>query len=177
VNSCTFNSLLGFKGNASTMEINTNFIPAANGVNHTLNDAGWYVYVVEATTTPGGNPDRLIGVAFNSNYERMRNTNGSQNTINVNSSATLNASADLSGTGMKGMNRTSSTDVILYNEKTQIVRTQTSGSQHGAPLRLFRSAAFYGNARIGFTYFGAALTQSENNQLVDAYNAFLSKIS
>jgi hypothetical protein len=50
VNSPTFTSNAGYKGNATSSYINSNFTPSTNGVNYTLNSSSIFVYVSAVRT-------------------------------------------------------------------------------------------------------------------------------
>jgi len=175
VNSCTFASKSGFEGNgggANTMAVVMQFNPATEGVNYTLNDAGRGVWVYKAASA---NVRALTGSNTNASQE-TRNANATQHGIN-NASNLLNSTADLSGTGLKVINRTSASDVVLYSNKTQIVRTQTVDSIFSGSASILRAGAQYSDAGIALSFWGGAITQTQNDALVDDFTAYLTAIA
>jgi hypothetical protein len=124
VNSPLFTTNQGFKGNASTSYINENFNPATHGVQYTLNNASRFIYLKTAFVTPTMYIlDNVLGASQN----MMQNRNSNDQKINQ-AGNVISSNADLSGAGLKVINRTSSTNVELFNGSTQISRTATSTS-------------------------------------------------
>jgi hypothetical protein len=126
VNSPTFTANQGFKGNASTSYLNTNFNPATSGVQYTLNNASRFIYLKTAFVTPAMYVlDSVLGIPQNS----FQNRSANDQKINQGGHV-ISSNADLSGAGLKVINRTSSTNVELFNGSTQISRTATSTNIH-----------------------------------------------
>ena len=124
VNSPTFTANQGFKGNASTSYLNTHFNPTTGGVQYTLNNASRFIYLKTAFVTPAMYIlDNSAGTSIN----RMNNRNDNDQRINQGTGG-ISSNADLSGAGLKVINRTSSTNVELFNGNTQLSRTATSTS-------------------------------------------------
>jgi hypothetical protein len=122
VNSPLFTASQGFKGNASTSYINCNFNPATHGVQYTLNNASRFIYLETAFVTP---VMYVLDGASGTTTNVMQNRNSNDQKINQ-GTATVSSNADLSGAGLKVINRTSSTNVELFNGSTQLSRTATS---------------------------------------------------
>ena len=157
VNSPSFTASQGFKGNASTSYLNTNFNPATSGVQYTLNNASRFIYLKTAFVTPTMYIlDNVLGVSQNS----LQNRNANDHKINQ-SGNVISSNADLSGAGLKVINRTSSTNVEIFNGSTQLSRTATStsinsGNQYVIPSGCDACASVYA--------MGASLV-AENAQL------------
>jgi hypothetical protein len=168
VNSPTFTANQGFKGNASTSYLNTNFNPATSGVQYTLNNASRFIYLKTAFATSNYYIlDAVLGIAQNS----LQNRNANDQKINQGASV-LSHNADLSGEGLKVINRTSSTNVELFNGSTQLSRTATStsinsGNQYVLPSGCDARASVYG--------MGASLV-AENAQLKIILDTYINSL-
>lgn len=131
VNSPTFTTNLGFNSNGSSSYIDTNFNAATQGVNFTNNNAGEFAYQVGALFGPvfgtmSGPGDGLVMSDVVNQRLNMSGTN-------------LTATADMSGNGFKLINRTSATNVELFNETTQLSRTTTTASRISASRRILNA--------------------------------------
>jgi len=168
VNSPLFTANQGFKGNASTSYLNTNFNPATSGVQYTLNNASRFIYLKTAFVTPVMYIlDNVLGVSQNS----LQNRNSNDQKINQGSSV-ISSNADLSGAGLKVINRASSTNVELFNGSTQISRTATStsinsGNQWVLPSGCDACASVYG--------MGASLV-AENASLKTILDTYINSL-
>ena len=99
--------------------------------------------------------------------------NSNTNTHRAMSNVNLPQSVDMSGTGLKSIMRTSGTSVTLYNQSTGTTLTQNRAGFYTATGQYFP----YGNGLgVGFSCFGAPLTQTDINTLRTAYNTYLSAI-
>jgi hypothetical protein len=147
VNSPTWTSNAGFNSDGSTSYIDTGFNAATNGVNFTNNSASEFVYQTGGTNgvvcgTSGGPGDALF---INDTVAHRLNMFGTN----------LLATANMSGSGFKCINRTSSTLVELFNETTQLSRVTTTASRINANRRVlngqnnfldtFGKVSVYGN--------------------------------
>jgi hypothetical protein len=104
--------------------LNANFNPATSGVQYTLNNASRFIYLKTAfATSPYYVLDAVLGIGQNS----LQNRNANDQRINQGAGG-ISSNADLSGAGLKVINRTSSTNVELFNGTTQLSRTATSTS-------------------------------------------------
>jgi hypothetical protein len=168
VNSPTFTANQGFKGNASTSYLNTNFNPATSGVQYTLNNASRFIYLKTAFVTPSMYIlDAVLGVSQNG----FQNRSGNDHKINQGGNV-ISSNADLSGAGLKVINRTSSTNVELFNGSTQISRTANStsinsGNQYVLPSGCDARASVYG--------MGASLV-AENAQLKIILDTYINSL-
>lgn len=166
VNSPTFTTNQGFKGNGTSIYIDSNYKPS-NNLNYKLNNASRYIYL--QAPFAGG---RLDG--------NMSGTNGIYQGISLNAQlingSTINANFDYSATaGLKSIQRTSPTNVILYDDITANNRTSTSTSLSTDNQLMFRNGTSYGNQRISMYAMGASLV-SENTDFVNAYNTYINSL-
>jgi hypothetical protein len=79
----------------------------------------------------------------------------------------------MSGTGLKSIVRNNSTSVSLYNQSTGVTLAQPRSGNYGASQQYF---PFGNGLGVGFTCFGAPLTQTDINTIRTAYNTYLSAI-
>jgi hypothetical protein len=168
VNSPSFTASQGFKGNASTSYLNTNFNPATSGVQYTLNNASRFIYLKTAFIT---SPYYLLDSYLTFTQNTFQNRNSNDQKINQ-TSGVISSNADLSGAGLKVINRTSSTNVELFNGSTQISRTATStsiasGNQYVLPSGCDACASVYA--------MGASLV-AENAQLKIILDTYINSL-
>jgi hypothetical protein len=166
VNSPTFTSDGGFTGDGLSSYIDTNFNPATQGVNYTLNDAGRFFWVDNRTGTAweggisaGGN------ASLNSNSQSHR----------INSSTSLSALVNFAVDGFHAINRTSSTNVELFTGTTQFSRTQTSTSVQSSNATALRQGGAYNGSRWRFHALGSNLV-SENTAFYNAINTYITSL-
>jgi hypothetical protein len=174
VNSPTFTNNQGFQFNGTSSYINTNFNPATQSVNYTLNNASRGFYLYNSSATPLGIDGN--NTTFDNAIFRLDPTAN----IRINSTNNLNTNYSLSVTsGFKSIHRTSSTNLTLLspifvnaatNERTQSSTSITSQNQ-----TLGRSGTFYGNFATSFFYMGASLV-AENNNFVNAINTYMTSL-
>lgn len=135
ISSPTFTTNLGFNSNGSSSYIDTNFNAATQGVNFTNNNAGEFAYQLGALFGPvfgtmSGPGDGVLMADATNQRLNMSGTN-------------LTATADMSGNGFKLINRTSSTNVELFNETTQLSRITTTASRISASRRILNAQNNY----------------------------------
>lgn len=173
VNSPTFTTNQGFKGNGTSSYINTNFTPSTNGVNYQLNNASRFFYGFDAL-----NAARFEGNLGGVNNMRYSNFTPGYDTIKINSGASNVMSSafqyDLSSE-MKSIHRTSSTDIMLYNAKIGGNRTLTSVDLPTSNQTLFRVGTIYVAVGAKMYAMGASLI-SENDDFVDAFENYLNSL-
>jgi hypothetical protein len=168
VNSPTFTANQGFKGNASTSYLNTNFNPATSGVQYTLNNASRFIYLKTAFVT---SPYYILDSAQNFSINTLQNRSVNDQKINQGTSV-VSSNADLSGAGLKVINRTSSTNVELFNGSTQISRTATSTSISSLNQWVLSSGC---DARASVYGMGASLV-AENAQLKIILDTYINSL-
>ena len=169
VNSPSFTASQGFKGNASTSYLNTNFNPATSGVQYTLNNASRFIYLKTAFVTP---VMYILDNSAGATTNRMNNRSDNDQRINQGSAVITGGNGDLSGAGLKVINRTSSTNVEIFNGSTQISRTATStsiniGNQWILPAGCDACASVYG--------MGASLV-AENGALKTILDTYINSL-
>lgn len=131
ISSPTFISNVGFSSNGTTSYIDTNFNASTQGVNFTNNSAGEFAYQVGAAFGP------LFGTSTGpGDGILMSDTTGQR--LNM-SGTNLLSSADMGGNGFKLINRTSATNVELFNETTQLSRTTTVSSRINSSRRILNA--------------------------------------
>jgi hypothetical protein len=168
VNSPTFTSNQGFQSNGTTSFINTNFNPAIDGINYQLDNASRYMW--NFTTNAGS---RYFDGNENSNSNHIYSNNS--NVHKINTTNNLSAIVALNTTGLIGINRTSSTNVELFDDTTQFSRTATSTSVTDDPQWVSRSANNYGTQRTSMYLMGASLV-TENTDLYNAMNTYMTSL-
>jgi hypothetical protein len=174
INSPTFTNNQGFTGNGTSSYINTNFNPATQGVNYTLNNASRHNFVrtqsITASTLDGvgsGNSNATVGV----NTTLLR----------INQGATsLPTSADYSGSNvLKSIHRTSVSNVELFVGTTQTSRTFNSttviNEQQLILARGVNVTGSYGGSQVSMYSMGANLV-AENTAYVNAFNTYITSL-
>lgn len=162
-----FTSNQGIAGDGVSAYMETSFNPSTNGVQYTQDNASRFAWVYSAVASAP--MDSMAGGLGN----RMLSSSASSQRINQGVSANLNSAADLSGTGLRQINRTSSTNVELFSGTTQISRTATSAAMSNATQQLLRSNATFGANSLSAYGLGASLV-AENAALNTALNTYVS---
>lgn len=165
----TFTINEGFTGNGTSSYIDTNFNPATQGVNYTLNDASRYAYVFTGSTAQRFEGNLLDNNMRLGNYTSMKINSGSTNTLDSAFNYTTIR-------GMKSIHRTSSNDVTLYNDSIGGERTLISTVVTSANQWIFRQGGVYVNTEISMYAMGASLV-TENTAFVNAFNTYLYNIN
>lgn len=158
VGSPMYQSNQGVLGDGVGAYIDKNFNCATNATNYQQDNACRFAWVYSATASAV--IDGVAGTLSN----RMLSSSASSQRINQGGSTNLNSAADLSGTGLKQINRTSSTNVELFNGTTQISRTATSQAITNAAQYGLRANTGYGANGLSCEGIGASLV-SENPAL------------
>ena len=157
----------GFQGNGTDSYIDTNFNPATQGVQYTLNNASRYFFP-HAISGSGRFDGVTTGIGINS---IIRNIVTSQR-INAGSSNALSASFNYTTlVNVKSIHRTSSTNVTLFNETTGTTTTQTSTTVQSANQFVLLSGTSYGAHTCAAYAMGAELT-AENTNFVNDWNTY-----
>jgi hypothetical protein len=174
VNSPTFTTDEGYEFNGISSYINTNFNPATQGVNYTLNNASRGFYLYNSSATPLGIDGNIT--SFNNAIFRLDPTTS----IRINSTNNLNSNYSLNVTsGFKSIHRSSSTKLTLLSpifiDAAVNERTQTSTSITSENQTLGRSGTFYGNFTTSCYFIGASLV-AENNDFVNAFNTYITSL-
>jgi len=161
----------GFQGNGTSSYIDTNFNPATQGVNYTLNNASRYFFT-HAISGSGRFDGVTTGIGINS---IIRNNVTSQR-INAGSSNPLSVLFDYTtAVNTKSIHRTSSTSVTLYNSTTGTTTTQTSTTVQSANQFVLRSGTSYGAHTCAAYAMGASMI-AEHTNFINSWNTYKSSL-
>jgi hypothetical protein len=169
INSPTFTTNEGFMGNGTSSYVDTNFNPATQGVNYSLNNASRYMYLFS-----GGATQRIDGNSIDTNNIRI----GLYNTQKINSGSVNTLSTAFEYTtakGMKSIHRTSSTAVSLFNATTIGNRTLTSTVLGSSNQWILRQFGIYSTAEISMYAMGASMI-TENTAFVNTFDTYLNSL-
>lgn len=170
VNSPTFTTNQGFKGNGISSYIDTNFNAVTQGVNYTQNNASRYVFMFLASGTGA-----LDGKSVVSINNMTRASTGNQR-INQGTIGLTGGSFDFTAIqGMKSIHRTNSTNVELFNATSQGSRTATSANMNSNNQFVLRAGSVYGGHTVSMYANGASLV-SENTDFVNAFNTYITSL-
>lgn len=159
----------GFKGDALSAYIDLMYNPVTDGVNYIQNSASRGMWVRTAPTTG----TRLDGAMTGNNSLRSQMTTAQR--INQ-STAALNSTVDLTGTGYRAIDRPDSANVNLFSALTKSSRTAASATMENTSQALFREGSAYSNAEISMHFMGASLTDTQHNNIRNNWIAFLTRI-
>lgn len=160
----------GFKGNGINAYVDTNFNPSllVTGQKYQLNDASRGIVMPEVTNVI---IDGVLGV--NSNSFLVQSTNNH----NINSSAnTLSSAFDLTGTGYKCINRTSSTDVVLVNKEIEGARIRASNSLVNANQLILRRNSLFSDGKASSYFMGKSIPFAVSQSIRSAENADMANL-
>jgi hypothetical protein len=172
VNSPTFTTNGGFNGNGTSAYIDTNF-DISTGTNYSLNNASRLMYGVFPNDS--SYPESQSGV----NRNMTRNAASTRQQINQGTSyLNLDSSSNWQGTGnrFRSINRTSSTNVELFANTTQTSRTATSVALVSGNQFLLRGFSAYTSGTIFKIYGMGASLVSENTDLYNALNTYMTSL-
>jgi hypothetical protein len=167
INSPTFTTNQGYSGNGTSSYIDTNFNPntPVGANNYKLENAsvGAWVFVV------GGNG--LLG-ANNSSNLSLRNTSSGQQRINSGNTVTA---VDLSGTGLKSANKTSSTNYTMFNNLTSTSGIVNSAGINDTITDFKAVGTLFFSGITSISYAGASLV-AEHTDLYNAFNTYMTSL-
>lgn len=168
VNSPTFTTNEGFKGDGVAAYLSNNFNPTSQGTNYTLNDASRYVYPFFGQGT-----EQIDVLANNiSNLANRMRFVGSNNTINTNTGGIGGLTLTYE---LKSIHRTSATNITLYNGKSQNDATSASLFLPNDSQWISRSNTTFTTVGVSMYAMGASMT-SENDDFVDAFDNYLNAL-
>lgn len=171
VNSPTFTTNSGFNGNGTSAYIDTNF-DISTGSNYTLNDASKIMYGLFLNNNEY--PESQQGVR---NF--TRNATSYRQQINQ-GTAFLDTGVMVDWVGVddrfRALSRTSSTNVEVFANTTQLSRTATSVSVTSGNQYLLRGNNGYTSATVFKMYGMGASLVSENTDLYNAINSYMTSI-
>lgn len=166
VNSPTFTTNKGFKGNGTTNYLDTNYNYTINGINYTINSAsrGLWQYSIG---TVGHYFDGQTGSAFN-----CLTYNSSSSLQRINLSTSL-GSFTFSNLNYIGINRSSATSHEVYQNNSQTLFTGTppAGSS-SANFVILRSNFGFGNMGISMWYAGGNMNITKHNSFNSIFSTY-----
>lgn len=170
VNSPTFTSNKGFKGNGTTSYINTNYNYVLNGINYTVNSASRGLWQYALGTIPSYF-DGQVGSAFN--CLTYNNSSGLQR---INLSTSL-GSFTFNNLNYIALNRSSSTSHEVYQNNTQTLFTGTpSASSSSFNFYIFQSTFGFGNMGISMWYAGGNMNMLKHNSFNSIFSTYFTSL-
>jgi hypothetical protein len=169
VSSPTFANNAGFTGNGTSSYINTNFNPATQGVNYTLNDASRYFFphAFVGTTRVDGT------VASSVNALLIGTTNTHRINCGIN---TLTAALPVtSSINAKSIHRTSANDVSIYQGIIGSSSTQASTVIFNSNQHILNAGSVFASHTVSAYAMGASMI-SENAAFVNAWDTYKSSL-
>jgi hypothetical protein len=162
VNAPAFVSNGGFTGNGTSSYIDTNFNPATQGVQYTLNNASRYFFTHAIS---GGN--RFDGNSVSGVNSIIRASTTFQR-INSSASGNLATAFDFTATvNTKSIHRTSSTNVTLYNSTTGSSTTATSTIVASVNQWILASGSTFSAHTCAAYAMGASMIAEHTNFITD----------
>jgi len=157
-NSPTWTANVGYTGNGVTAHVSTQFNPATDGVNYTLNDAGRYFYTIARTNTTA--TQTLDGNAIATNDNSMRiSSSATQHSIN-NGVTALPSAVNAGSNGFHAITRTNSTTI---NRAIDFIETRTQASTslpNSAQLILRSGTTYQAGVPVAFYALGASVSNA-----------------
>jgi hypothetical protein len=169
VNSPTWSSNVGYVGNGTNMHIDTNYNPATQGVNYTLNNAGRYLFISSRNDTTNNLRFLDGNTAANDNCMAWSVSNN-RNVINQGGTAQT-ASIATPQVGYHAIVRTASN---ATSRITDMPQNDTVASTAITSLNqlVLRSAGSYAAFGVGFYCIGAGIPAgdiSTHRQIINRY--------
>lgn len=182
VNSPTFVKNQGLYGNGTNSYLNTNWIPATNGVNYVQNNASIFCYVIN--NTAGNNSMASMGSVGASTIAIIMPRNVSNMLdFRINSSSSTSDTQPVTvSNGLEMVSRVNATQVrLLLNGALVVTAAENStgrptNSIYAEALNNVGTAGFFSNRGVGFLGAGSALNGSEAI-LFSALETYLSSIN
>jgi hypothetical protein len=162
----------GIMGNGSTSYAQTNFNPATNGVQYTLNAAS-RVFYLETIPTLGTSMEGAL--TTNTRNNTTYNAASTVNRINSGGNS-LSAAVDLTGVGYKAIDRLDATNLSTYNELVKSDRTQSAVALLSEVQTLGKNGTAFSNSEFGIYGMGGHLTEAQHNTFRAAYLAYRTAI-
>jgi len=177
VNSPTFTADIGFRGNASSSYLNTNYTPSTDAINYQLNNASIFMYRSELATA--GQIQAYEGtVKSGEGYAMVSGRPPAYGENYLNSTAGLVNSSTNVGVGLQLVNRPNSSTINLYFNGSFISQNTSVASVSVPSVSVWNFAAnnggsgtFFSNVGHGMWGMGADLTseQSDFNTAIQNY--------
>jgi|SRR5690606_19216663 len=164
----------GFKGNSVDGYLDTNYNPALQGVNYTLNNAGRGFIMIQ-----GDWPGQNITEAVDGNTARNRTSMniGGSSVQRINSEPGSSSTVvDLSGDGLKTINRYNSNDIMLTNKNVETSFIQPSSTVWSENQVVLKTQTLYSSNTLLCYFMGSSLTYEETQLFRQYYNEYLTNI-
>jgi hypothetical protein len=181
VNSPSFTTNRGFKGNGTSSYIDTNYIPSTIGNNYSVNDASFGYWCYSLFSSRGS---RVNMGSRNSSVSGLTYAvGGGENSLFMNTNNITNGilSAISSNIGLRHFNRVSSSGASYYNS-TGLVGSNTNVSFDLSNYSFFLFALNSAGSPLFFTLsdmsmaFAGADLSSENTALNNAFDTYLNSL-
>jgi hypothetical protein len=176
INSPTFTTNQGFKGNGTSSYIDINYNALTNGVNFTQNDASFGFYQYMARTTIGISENNFGTGAFPGNY--VRPIVPARFAVNNSSlAATADATYLYNNIQFTHVNRNNSAQINPYVDGVSLgPKTAASVGLSTSPFFVFKnSASIFQDSGISIIFVGGSLS-SESLNFYNAINTYLTSI-
>jgi hypothetical protein len=178
VNSPSFTTNVGYRGDGTSSYINSNFTPSTDGVNYTLNSASIFAYISGVRTE--GQIQAYQGLFFGASWLLI---SAGTNTIGesyINSSASVNNTT--TGIGFQLVNRLNSTSLNVYFDgvlrNTNIAAASVSlptGTIWDLAANNNATGVFFSDVQNAIVGYGANL-DAEQSDFNTAVNTYMSSI-
>lgn len=169
VNSPVFATNEGFKSNGTSSYLNTTFNCATNGVNYTQDNASQFLWI-HSTGSSGSVASTVVCGLSANNGNNFFLFNGNGQRVNMGTAGNTADMINFTGTGFKINNRTSSNDLVAYNNTTQTITTAASQSVNSSNSTVLRrSTGGYNTIDSVVAVYG--LGASLATESIDFYNS------
>jgi hypothetical protein len=189
-NSPTFTADQGYTGDGATSWLNTNWAPATNGVNYTLNSASFGAYILTNRTGASGNTSILgsFSSSFTDETFFRPNVDGAGTnfvSFNANTGVSIGA-AVVTSQGSWIASRVSSSAVNLYRNGN--ITPLGTGTTASGTISLISMALLGINNNNGgvnspstdqlaAAFFGGALSAASQQRISNRINAYMSGLA
>lgn len=188
-NAPTFTTNIGFVGNGVNMYLNTGWAPNPDGVNWTLDEAGFFTYI-NNNITPGATSEWALGCQGDASFASQgalallpERTTG-DHTYAINGGTSIRGSS-VSSQGFFHVRRTADNDTRIFKNASQVGTTATGASNSLSTRDLHLLAGFnatqtevvaaFSNFQMGVFGIGASLSGSESD-LYTVWNDYFTNI-
>lgn len=183
VNSPTFTVDKGFLGDGSTSYLNTNFTPATDGVNYTLNEASFGVYSQTNKSEDSYDIGSRAGPNIRDALIMARNSVGSTSRFRPNQNGGTEFSPLISTTGLIVARRTSSAFMQGYQNGLQVRAGVDASTDEVPEYSFFVGSINHAGSPITFStrqytmsFAGAAMTEVEQLAFYEIIQSYLTAI-
>jgi hypothetical protein len=169
INAPAFTNKAGFTGNGADNYINTNYNPATQSINYTLNNASRYYFPHAFVGTT--RVDGTLVSAVNSLVVGVTNAHR----INAGTNTLTNALPVTSSINAKSIHRTSANDVSIYQGIIGSSSTQASTVIFNSNQHILNAGSVFALHTVAAYAMGASMI-SENTDFVNAWDTYKSSL-